>query len=271
MFAKTHAIISVDNRGRNEGISRSATNFQYQLTQPINFTKRSKDKQYFIRIQNANIPISFYNINSNYDTFGWTGSATGAVSFNITHGNYTIDEIIAEVQVQMNLLDTNTYTLTYDEITQKVNIASDGVENVSALTGDGWQVLGFDLTETITGASNVDGTNVAYTNTAGQLKLIISNLVSNNVYSNEIIAREGIKHTIPQNVSLLIPITETRNEFQFYDNNDGPLIKLPGMSSIRNFNVRLSDRFNNTVDLNGVPFSFDIVIYEWNKMPWDNK
>ncbi len=162
---RVHSVIIVEDEGRNEGTSRSRTNFIYQLTQPVNFYKRGKNYEYYVRIENVRIPISFYNINTNYNTFGWTGSATGVVSFDITLGNYTIDELIAEVQVQMNLLDTNTYTITYDEITQKVNIASDGVENVSTLVGDGWRTLGFgDLTETITGASNTDGNNVAYTN-----------------------------------------------------------------------------------------------------------
>ena len=262
---RVHSVIIVEDEGRNEATSISRTNFKYQLTQPVNFYKRGKQYEYFCRIENVRIPISFYNINTNYDTFGWTGSATGVVTFDITNGNYTIDELITEVQVQMNLLDTNTYTLIYDEITQKVNIASDGVEDVSVLIGDGWRTLGFDLTETITGASNTDGENVAYTNTARHLRLHVDNVTSNNVYANDFVEINGIKQTNLQRISVNIPITETRNEFQFFDNHTGYYIKLPNMASIGDLNVRLTDADNNVVDLHGVPFGFEIIIYKMKK------
>jgi len=260
---RIHAVIVVEDAGRNEALSESRTNFKYQLSQPCNFYKRGKDYEYFVRIENVRVPVSFYNINSNYNTFGWTGSATGVVTFDITQGNYTIDELITEVQVQMNLLDTNTYALTYDEITQKVNIASTGTENLATLVGDGWQTLGFgDLTETITGASNVDGTNVAYTNTLRHLKLLVNNLTSNNVYSNGV---ETDKSTKLQRVSLTFPVTETRNEFLFFDNHDGHFIKLPNMSSITELDVKLLDPYDNEVNLNGVPWGFECSIYKYKK------
>ncbi len=259
-YSKVHAVIIVENNGRNDNTSVSPTEFIFQLTQPINFYKRGRNKQYFARIENIRIPISFYNINSNFDTFGWTGSATGVVTFNITNGNYTIDELIAEVQVQMNLLDTNTYTITYDEITQKVNIASDGVEDLSTLVGDGWQTLGFDLSETITGASNVTGVDIAYTNTTRHLRLLVDNMNSNNVYSND----ETTKQTNVQKIGIVIPITETRNEFQFFMNHDGYQIKMPNIPTINELRVKLVDANNNVVDLQNVPFGFDVVFTEVN-------
>lgn len=270
-FEKSHAVILVESEGRNENTSSSPTNFIYQLTYPVKFFKRSRNKQYFVRVENIRIPVSFYNINSNYDTFGWTGSATGAVSFDgddFDHGNYTIDELIAEVQTQMNVLDNNTYTITYNEITQKVNIASTGTEDISTLVGDGWRTLGFDLTETITGASNVDGTNVAYTNTTRHLKLSIDSMNSGNVYTN---TTSGNKTTNIQPVMVEIPITQTRNEFVFYDNHDGYKIKMPNIPSVNDFRVKLLDPENNIVDLNNVPWGFSVVFYELNISPWLNK
>lgn len=259
---RVHSVIIVEDEGRNEESSISRTNFNYNLTQPVNFFKRGDDYEYYVRMENVRIPISFYNINSNYDTYGWTGSATGVITFNITNGNYTIDELILEVQTQMNLLDTNTYTITYDEITQKVSIASDGVEDVSVLVGDGWQTLGFNLTETITGVATMVGSNVAYTNTMRHLKLMVDNLVSNNVYANQL---GTDKSTVLQRVSLIIPITQTRNEFQFYDNHDGYFIKLPRMSRIGDLHIKLVDALNNPVNLNNVPWGFECVIYKYKK------
>ena len=177
MSFKSHAVIKISPRGRNQGTSRSETDFIYQLTQPVHFEARQNPlKSYFVRIENAKIPISYYNINSNYSVFNYTGSTAGAVSFTLTYGNYTIDELKDEVETQMNALDANTYTISYNEITQKISIASTGTENIASFTGNGWQVIGFDLTESITGAATATGTNVAYTNTSGWLKLVVDNL-----------------------------------------------------------------------------------------------
>jgi len=146
MSLKQHATIIVENKNRALK-SRSETNFIYQLTQPIKFLKRSDQKQYFIRIENVRLPVSFYNINE-----------------------------------------------------------------------------------------------------------------FNNVYSND---SSLVTHVQP--VGVIIPITEIRNEFQFFNNHLGPLIKLSNQTTISDINIKLLDPNNNIVDIHGVPFGFEIVIYEFNK------
>lgn len=277
---KIHAVVVVDDDGRNEGLSTSRTNFIYQLTHPITFYKRSVDKQYFARIENVRIPISFYAVNDNYNVFSFDDGGTDYF-FTLTNGNYTIDELIAEVQTQMNATASlTTYTLTYDEITQKVNIASDGAGGITTITADDgagntntlYKLLGFELAQTIADGGNSDGNNVAYTNTARYLKLYIDNINSNNVYSNSVVVNGGNdKTTNVQKIGLMIPITETRNEFEFFDNHDGYKIKMPNVPSITEFRVKLLDRFNNDIDLNSAPWGFDVVFYEVNKNPWKNQ
>ena len=97
---------------------------------------------------------------------------------------------------------------------------------------------------------------IAYTNTVRYVKLYVDNINSNNVYDTN-----GI-----QKVIYKIPINETRNEFQFYPNSDGYKVKLPNMPTINELRVKLLDPSNNVIDLNGVPWSFDLVFYEYNKM-----
>jgi hypothetical protein len=274
---KLHAVISVESEGRNEGLSNSPTNFIYQLTQPINFTKRSKNKQYFTRIENVRVPVSFYAINSNYNVFTFNDGNTD-YGFTLTQGNYTIDELISEIQTQMNATASgNTYTLTYDDITMLVNMASDGTEGgtTTTITASGtgltntlYQLIGFETGQTVADAGNSDGSNVAFTNTAGYLKVLVDNVNSNNVYANEI---SGDKTTHVQKVGITVPITETRNEFQFYKNDNGFKAKMPNIPSVTEVRVKLLDRFNNVVDLHDVPWGFDIVIYEVNVNPWMNK
>lgn len=260
MLNKVHAIISVDSRGRNEGLSNSTSDFLYQLTQPINFHKRSENKQYFIRIENVKLPVSFYNVNSNYNVFNYTEVGVGAQTLTLTPGNYTIDELCDELTIQIGDL-----TFDYDDITQKVVITNADTNIFNSLNGNGWQLIGFDTTQTIAASGTTTSNNAAYSNTTSCLKLIISNLISNNVYSNTITS--GHKQTNLQNVSITIPVKEIRNEFVFIDNHNGPMIKLPNLTSIKNLNIRLVDMYNNVVDMNGLWITFDIVIYEYNKSP----
>lgn len=265
MSDKIHAVIIVDSNLRDsDKANESDTNFYYRLTVPINFHKDMKRgrKQYYMRAENINLPISFYAINSvkanNVFTFD-ESTGQSDVTVSVPDGNYTIDELITEVQTQMNSGGDNTYTLTYDEITQKVNIASDGAGGDFSFdltfSSGLLTLLGFDGTETITGASNVDGTYVAYTNTIKYVKLYIDNFNSNNVYDPS-----GVRK-----VFFKIPINETRNEFQFYSNNDGFKVKLNSMLAIKDFKVKLTDAEDNVLDLNGVPFSFDLAIYEYTR------
>ena len=271
---KSHAIVIVENDERNLNTSRSATDFVFQLTEPINFHKRSSNKQYFMRIENIRIPISFYNINSNFNTLTFTDAATQYTA-TVEEGNYTIDELIAELQIQMNTAHALTpYTITYDEKTQKVSITSDGTTTgITTITATNtatgavntlYKLINFDLLQTIADGGTGVATGVAYTNTAKHLRLILDNITSNNVYSNHRQSNDSII-TSRQKMSKNIVITQTRNEFQFIENNNGYYMKLPNISSLTNFRVKLQDRFNNNVELNNVPFGFEVVFYEYNK------
>jgi len=257
---KQHATLVIENDNRALK-SRSPTNFLYQLTQSIKFIKKSEKKQYYCRIENIRIPISFYNINSTNNSLSFLDGVTQETA-TIAEGNYTVDELIAELQVQMNLQVTGTpYTLTYDDITQKINIANSGanvltIQNTTNLN----VIIGFDGAQTVAASGNTNGNNIAYTNTIRHLKLQISNIVSNNLYSND----ENLVTQV-QPIGVIIPITEIRNEFQYYSNHQGPMIKLSNIMSVNEINVKLLDPNNNIVSLNGVPFGFEIVFYEYNK------
>ncbi len=260
MVLKQHATLVIENDNRALK-SKSATDFIYLLTQSIKFIKKSDKKQYYVRIENIRIPISMYNINSTNNSLTFLDAASTETA-TIVEGNYTVDELIAELQVQMNLQVTGTpYTLTYDDITQKINIANSSaniltIQNTTNLN----VIIGFDEGQTVAATGNANGNNIAYTNTMRHLKLQIANIVSNNLYSND-----ENRVTQIQPIGVIIPITEIRNEFQYYSNHQGPLIKLSNIMSVNEINVKLLDPNNNVVDLNGVPFGFEIVFYEFNK------
>tara|TARA_R110000868_G_scaffold50863_6_gene161928 strand:+ start:1966 stop:2829 length:864 start_codon:yes stop_codon:yes gene_type:complete len=268
---KVHCVVIVDSNNRHVSQSRSLSDFIFRMATPVNFHKRSQSKQYFARIENVNLPISFYAINSNYNTFVITetnGVTPVELEITLTEGNYTIDELIAELQTQLNAgtAYVNTYVLTYDEITQKVSITftTGGGGTATTIDATGTTVsntlgaiLGFteNFASSFLATASLTGSDVAYTNTTRYLKLYIDNINSNNVYDHQHVRKVGLK----------LPINEVRNEFQFYKNSDGYKIQLPSIPTINEMRIKLTDPEDNVVDLHGVPWSFDVVFYEYNK------
>lgn len=261
MMLKTHAAVLVENNKRYNPSLNNQCNFQYRLTQLVKFFNRSENKQYFTRIQNIRLPISFYNITTNNNTLLFNDDGVD-YTITIPPGNYTLSELISEIQTLMNAtMALTVYTITYSNITQKITITSDGAGGITTIKQSSIiKYLGFDANQTIPDGGSGTGNNVAYL-ISKHLKLQIANIVSNNLYSNDI---SNTTHVQPIGVN--IPITKTRNEIEFYENNDGPLIKMSNYNSISSLNVKLLDEENNIIDLNNVPFSFEVIFYELNKM-----
>lgn len=260
---KTHAILEVDS-GKTSGANNTNTNFFVNFNQPINFNLRKFNKterQYVCRIENVKIPITFHNINDNTNLLEIEeigGSGTNTISITLTNGYYTIDELVAEIQTQMNN-DTGegaTYTVSFDDITGKVNIAISTAGTLTSVqvlaTSTIAQLIGYiDGTAGAVITTNGDSPNTAFTNILYYFK-IQTDASSSNYYD-----RDGLKR-----IALKVPIINGRYTYQFYENDNGYYINLPRMSSFEGLNVKLFDGNNRLVDLQGVPWSFDFCIYE---------
>lgn len=262
MSTKIHAVVKVDSEQR-QTISPSNTDFSFFIQTPINFYKRSPLKQYFVRLENVKIPMSFYNVNNNYDTITWTefdGISAVQITTTIPHGNYTIDELASQIGVSMTTDSVygTTYTITYDDITQRLKLVGAGGTTtfISFDTGNLLPMMGITVSTPLFNPLVIStiSDGASYSSNWRYLKLFIDNMNSNNVYNATGIQRIGLE----------VPVNEFRNSFIFFDNHDGYLIKMNNMSVINSFNVKLTDFNNNVIDLQKVPWSFDVVFYELN-------
>ncbi len=259
---KTHAILEIDS-AKTSGANDTNENFYVNFANPINFNLRKfnkKERQYVCRIENVKIPITFHNINSTNNVLDVEeiGGGTATIQPTIPVGYYTIDELVAELTTQLNT-DTGegaTYTVSFDDITGKVNIAitvagtltsaqvlatSTLAEPIGYITG----VAGAVIT------TNGDSPNTAFTNVLYYFK-IQTDAPTSNYYD-----RDNLKR-----VALKVPIVNGRYTYQFYENDTGYYINMPRSSSFEGLHVRLLDGNNRLVDLQGVPWSFDFCIYE---------
>lgn len=254
---KTHVVLEVDSVERTSG---SIGNFNFLLKRHITF---NKNRQYFVRLENIRIPISYYNINSTNNVFKLeedNGVVQTVITATIPPGNYVISELLTELETQLDngTTQTNDYTLNKSNITGKTTISYTGgssqitVQSISSGSTLN-KVLGFDdNTYSVGPSTDLTSPNHAVLTPIRFLRLE-TDMSSANYYSKNHQRRIGVK----------IPITELRENVQLYQNTMGIFFKLDNYHSIHSIGFRVVDNFDNQIDFNGVDYSFLLNIQEW--------
>ena len=251
---KTHAILEIDSALRTSG---SISDYEMILNHPIYLNRA---RQYFIRLENIKVPTSFYNINSTNNVLKITEDPAGtpdAISVTIPPGNYTESELRSTTIALLNAatLNTNTYSMSFDSITGKITITTDTTEFlVDSITNGSLinRAFGFEDAQYTSASMELISVNHISLNFVRYLN-IKTDLGSNNHYS-----RNNL-----QDIGVQVPITEGRSTIQFYDNHSGYRAKMENRHNIKHLRLRILDNNNNIIDLNGVNWSAELVIYEF--------
>lgn len=237
---------------------------------PILFSLE-ENKQYYLALHKVIIPKSYYEIDSNYNTFIVDEEGGSSVSVTIENGNYTIDELISEIESELdsNTTNSNDYTLSYDAIRNKITISFTGTSTDITINSiaDGStinQVLGLGIpdTDNVTGddnsinilaAASYEGLFAVNEVTKPYLE-ILSNISTDNYYDNTNIL----------NMGCVVPVDDERNGLIVYDNANDEGGKI-NKHTINRVELQLIDPYGNQIDLNGAPWSVDFKILELTK------
>lgn len=123
------------------------------------FTLRSPVYVYAYRVKSVSIPFSFYMVNSTNNTIAFRESADGTNRIaTLPVGNYDASTILSALGTALSATGTQTYTVTYDEVSGRLTISAPGnFKILSASNGStAWNVLGIDqYNDTATGISTV--------------------------------------------------------------------------------------------------------------------
>lgn len=266
---KPHVSLELNSRRRTRG---TIENYRTFLSHQIKFNQSPK-KQYFMRLENIQLPKSYYDINSTNNVFQvieTDGVTPHTVTITISPGNYTITELLTELEsgLDTNTQDANDYTLSYDDVTNKVTVRYDGgtstsvtidtIANGSTLN----QVIGFGKADTdnITGGDNTtvlaDGVDSVAPNCVNMRVnpyiVVETSITSRNHYNED----EQI------NIGARVPLLIDRNEYQYYENTEGHLTMLNNKGPISEISLTLRDEYGNVVDLNECEWYCEMVIYE---------
>ena len=275
MSIKPHISLDINSRRRTRGTIESFTTF---LSHQIKFSQ-NPSKIYLMRLENIQIPKSYYDIDSNFNTFEvieTDGVTPHTITITIDEGNYTITELLTELESALDTAsassgDTNTYTLTYDDVTNKVTFRYDGGTSTSvtiqtiatASTLNSLLGIGKADTTTITGqdvtlalADGVDSVAPNCVNLRTNPFIVIETDITSENYYNE----DGQIH-----IGARVPMLVDRNEFQYYENDGGHLTRLNNKGPISQIGFTLKDQYGNVKDLCSVDWTCEVVIYELSR------
>jgi len=240
-------ILSSDHAILNNGTFLSDVNFTFQ-----GLLQDDADvEEITVQVQNAQIPISFYNINIYTNILNITYDST-PYTLTLTRGNYNSTTLINEIIAQLATNAITDITITISSITGIVTFARAGSFNFSIEpTGTLNKTLGFELGVTYT---NVGGFLVAPfpLNLLGLLKLKIASyeLQTGNFDSS-------VDGTL--NILATIPIEAGSFGLILYDNisNTQSMIRNPTLDG---FDLKIYGDDNNLVNFNNVGWNITLLL-----------
>lgn len=239
--------LNSDNATLNNGTFLSDVYFNF-----IGLLKDDPDvEEVQISVQNAQIPISFYNINIYNNVLELTHQFI-PYTFTLTRGNYNSTTLIAEITSQFALQGLTTLQITISSITGKINITDIGLNPFTLEpTGTINKVLGFELNTTYNSVGNT--LDAPYPlNLLGLLKIKIASyeLQTTNYDS-------GTSGNL--NVLATIPIEAGSFGLILYDNiaNTQSMLNNPTLDG---FDLKLYGDDNNLINFNGVGWNITLLL-----------
>lgn len=240
-------ILSSDHATQNNGTFLSDVNFKF-----IGLLQDDADvEEVTIQIQNAQIPLSFYNINIYTNILNITYNAT-PYTLTLTRGNYNSTTLISEILAKLTAISITDITITISSITGIITFTRAGGLNFTInSTGTLNKTLGFDPTVTYT---SVGGILVAPfpLNLLGILKLkIVSYEIQTGNFDS------SVDGTL--NVLATIPIEAGSFGLILYDNisNTQAIIRNPTLDG---FDLKIYGDDNNLVNFNNIGWNITLLL-----------
>jgi hypothetical protein len=223
---------------------------------------KKKDELFKVILQSAQIPYTFSNTNNTNNFIDWKENGLLKTPIQIQSGNYNILELVTEIQTQLNAntsFTSTNYTLTYDQIENKVSISSLSTESTDFLFNSGANVsksiakqIGYTNDNDIT-ITNIQST---ISDSFVDLIRIHSLFIRSNLSSNNTLDSESLTNT---DILVNIPITSNPLEIINYQYYEGMSYNLIEEDKITEITIQLTDQNGNIIDL-GKKIDFELLL-----------
>ena len=226
--------------------SYNAISYNNNLTSDCNFFLNNRleipsQHTIYVSVVSANIPYSFYSINSNNNLFSYTINNV-VYSLNITAGNYNALSLVSFLNSNLQI----GFSCSYNTITNKITFTHTNSEFTINTNSTCLAILG--ITKTFTSSSKtLTGDTCMNLQTVQTIYMLTNLNVGNMCLCN--INRS--------NVLVSIPVTGHPNSNIVYFNQNN--FRNNMYSNIINFiNIKLVDQVHNALDMNGLHWTVTI-------------
>lgn len=201
---------------------------------------------HWLEIQNMSIPMSHYVIDSLNNKIDFNdGGDKQAI---LKNGFYTQSDITTEIKTKMDAASVLTFTVTVDNITQKMTISAGSNFTLKFdQANSAAKTLGYNEVE-LTGAN---------TYTAPNLLNLTRRYTLFNVYSDQLTKSHKMVYSSNNKGSLIAVLNNTiaqpKTHFLYTQDDHGKvLIHHNSEEKLRFIDIRITDLDNNPIEFNGV-------------------
>lgn len=236
MADSKQTIISLRSVDRKHG---SIDNFECEIN--------SLSNVHWLQIQDMTVMLSHYQIDATNNVLTFSEGA-GDLTAILKNGNYSTSEIIAELKSKLDASGALVYTVTIDNINNKMTIASTGNYELKwTLNAPLASMFGFNATD-LSGSATYTGQGIINLN---------RRFSSFNIYSNQITKYHGSVRGSDLKGSLVFrainAVSSPLTHFHYtQDQHTNYLIKYSPDERLRYIDIRITDLDNKAIEFNGV-------------------
>lgn len=235
--------IYLNSKRANRYVNNQVADCVFHLP-PINI-KRARNVT--ISVVNAQIPSSFYNVNSTNDklVYNINGGITQTVT--LTHSNYNINTLKAHI---ISLLGSN-FIITYSSASNKLTIVHDTYDFEFEDSTTCFELLGLSEKDHSSVSRTIISDNVVNMFTIRNLQIASDNFILNNIDSYN-----------PNNSNILcaIPVTSSYNGVISYSNSDNIYSEIENTRNLTNLHIKITDQDGDIIELNNAHWSITLLL-----------
>lgn len=200
------------------------------------------------KVHNIQIPRTNFNVNSTNNKVYFIDADAVAYTATIIPGSYTSSTLPSALVAAMELVSTQTYTVTFSSTTGKLTITP-GAGTISMLfstytTATARFLLGFNA-ENTTAAASITSTNSIDLSYPASVAVSVDEALDTNY---------GIFKETGSQYSVYVPFSQAYGAYT--DQSSFDIQQKIKLRTTKSVNIRLLDHDGNEIDLNGVNWEF---------------
>jgi len=235
--------IYLNSKRANKYINDQTSNCVFHLP-PINV---KKTKNVTVTVLNAQIPSSYYNVDSFNDSLIYNIDGGNTQTFTLKHSNYNINTLKAHMLTLIGLH----FSIIYSTASNKLTISNDTHDFELEQSSTCFELLGFSDNDHSSTSRILTSDNVVNLFTVRNLHIVSDNFILNNINSYN-----------PNNSNILasIPVTTSYNGIISYANIHDVHSEINNTRNLTNLHIKITDQDGNIIELNNAHFSLTLLL-----------